>query len=70
MLAAPLGGRTFSPRPPAHAPQRHGGGILAVIGGHVLDLTSRNPGDKDSVTVYVRVALFAFWAMWHIDTTN
>ena len=35
-----LGRHTCRPRLAAHAPQRHGGGILAVIRGQILDLAT------------------------------
>ena len=42
----------------AHAPQRHSGGVLAVLGGDVFHLTG---GDLGGVAAGVGGALFAFW---------
>src|SRR5262245_56267318 len=41
----------LSPRLPAHAPERHGGGVFAVVRGHVLDLPRRDLGDHDGASV-------------------
>src|ERR1017187_1167715 len=49
----------------AHAPKRHGGGVLAVIRGHVFDLAHRDLGDHDGAGVHVGGALFALWASGH-----
>ena len=36
-----------------HAPQRHGGGVLAVISGQVVNLAGGDPHDMDSVADHV-----------------
>ena len=47
-----LPGRHASgPRLPAHAPQSHGGGVLALLRGHVIELAGGDLGDKDGVAV-------------------
>ncbi len=46
---AALGAQSLGPRLAAHAPQRHGGGVLAVLGGDILDLAGRDLGDQDGV---------------------
>src|SRR5947207_5548035 len=62
----PLLGRHASrPRLTAHAAQGHGGGILAVVGGHILDLARRNLGDYDGAGVHVSGALFALGTPSH-----
>jgi hypothetical protein len=62
-LAISLRFRAESPSaralPPA-APERHGGGVLAVIRGDVLNLASGDLGDHDGVVDGVNGALFAF----------
>jgi hypothetical protein len=55
---------------PAHAPQRNGGGVLAVIRGHVLDFAGGDLADHDSAGVHIGRALFAFWASGHYVTTR
>src|SRR4051794_15227474 len=53
----------------AHAPQCNGGGVLAVLGGDVLDLASGDTGDHDGVADGVGWALFAFRASGHQSVT-
>ena len=48
-LFPPLCGHPFSPRLPAHAPQRYSGGVLAVVGGDVLNLAGGYLGYHDGV---------------------
>src|ERR1700741_5110684 len=57
-----LGRHAFGPRLAAHAAQRHGGGVLAVLGGDVLDLACGDSGDHDGVADGVGRALLAFRA--------
>src|SRR5258708_1744793 len=54
----------FGPRLAAHAPQRHGGGVLAIIRGDVLDLAGRDPADQDGVADGVGGTLFPLGASW------
>jgi hypothetical protein len=49
-----------APRLSAHAPQRHGGGVLAVLGSDILDLACRDLRDHNRVTGSVGWSLFAF----------
>src|SRR6266568_6172683 len=60
-----LGRHPRSPRLAAHAPQRHGGGVLAVLGGDVLDLAGGDLGDHDGVADGVGRALLALRASGH-----
>lgn len=61
----------FGPGFPAHAPQGHGGGVLAVICHLVLDLAGGYPRDHDGALVGVGGALFAFRAFSHsFDTLS
>jgi hypothetical protein len=53
-LLAPLGRHAFGPRLSSHAPQRHGGCVLAVIRGH--------GHDHDGAGVHVSGATLAFGA--------
>jgi hypothetical protein len=58
-LFAPLSCHARRPRLAAHAPQRHGGGVLlAVLGGDGFDLAD---GDLGGVAAGVGAVLFAFW---------
>ena len=50
---------------PAHAPQRHGGGVLAVIRHLVLDLAGRDPADHSGALIGVGGAFLAFWSTGH-----
>src|ERR1700738_1882834 len=54
------------PRLPAHAPQRHGGGVLAVLDNRrILNLSGGNPADYDGGADYVGGSLLALRASWH-----
>jgi hypothetical protein len=64
-LFALLGGHSSRPRLTAHTPQRHGGGVLAVIRHLVLDLAGGDSRDHDGALVGVGGALFAFRSSWH-----
>src|SRR5947207_14128305 len=62
----PLPGRhPRRPSLPAHAPQRHSGGILAVIRGNVLNLAGRDLGDHDGSADGIGGALLTLGASWH-----
>jgi hypothetical protein len=61
-----LGRHPGSPRLTAHTPQRHGGGVLAVIRSQVLNLASGYPADHDGVADGVGGTFFAFRASWHL----
>jgi hypothetical protein len=60
-----LGRHPSRPRLAPHAPQRHGGGVLATLGGCILNLAGRDPHDVDRVADYIGGALLAFRASWH-----
>jgi hypothetical protein len=62
---APLGRHAFSPCLTAHPAQRHGGGVLAVLGERFLDLARRDPHDMDGVANHVGRTLLAFRACGH-----
>ena len=55
------------PRFATHAPQRHGGGVLAVLGGQVLDLAGGDTGDHDGIADGVGGPLLAFRASGHCE---
>lgn len=63
-----LGCHPGRPRLAAHTPQRHGGGVLAVLGGDVLNLTGGDLGDHDGVADSVGWPLFAFRASGHLTS--
>jgi len=62
-----LGRHPRSPRLAAHAPQRHGGGVLAVIRGQVVNLAGRDLGDHDGVADVVGWPLLAFRASGQLN---
>src|SRR5207237_15452 len=64
----PLFGRhACCSRPAAHAPQRHRGGVLAVLGRDALDLAGRNLGNHDGVADGIGGTLLAFGTSGHSD---
>ena len=65
---APFGAHACCPRLPAHAPQRHSGGVFAVLGDNVVEFAGRDLADHDGALVHVGGALFAFRASWHPDS--
>jgi hypothetical protein len=56
---SPLRRHAFRPRLPAHAAQRDGSGVLAVLRSDVLNLAGRDLGDPDDVADSVGGAFFA-----------
>jgi hypothetical protein len=61
-----LGRHASRARLPTHAPQRHGGSVLAVIRHLVLDLAGGDPGDHDGALVGIGRAALAFWTFCHV----
>src|SRR5439155_26928559 len=57
---------SFSSRLSAHAAQRHGGGVLAVVRGKVVNLAGRDLADHDGGPDHVGGALFAFRSSGHV----
>ncbi len=49
-------------------PMHHGGGVVAVIRGQVVNLASRDLADHDGGTDYVGEALLAFRTSGHSDS--
>src|SRR5260370_41854426 len=60
-----LGRHPLRPRLPAHAPQRHGGGVLALIRGQVVNLASRDLADHDGGSDYVSGSFLALRSSGH-----
>src|ERR1700732_2091512 len=66
-LFPPLGAHAFRPGLPAHAPKRHGGGVLAVLGrSWFADFPRRYLADHDGSADHAGGALLAFRTTGHV----
>lgn len=67
-LGSLLSRKAFRARIAAHPAQCHGGGVLAVVGGHVVDLAGGNSGDHHGVPDGIGGTLLAFRASGHSNS--
>src|SRR5437660_8493094 len=68
-LLTALGGHALGARLPAHAPQRDGGGVLAVRGrGRLVYLAGGEPAYHDGSADHVSGALLAFRVSRHAES--